>query len=248
MHTKIIWFDGELQITAYYKNQTTLSEQNQPTEETDIPASVYSIMLSCYLETGNYQQAKQMISELETGGVEIDASVYSSFITTLGFGGERADGAEKVEGTKKTEAVGEVLQMVDHMKARGHEPDTNTYRQLINNLINLHQPDKAFQLLISLVNSNKMTKDAISDVFSPLVRAYCSNEDADNALKVVGLMKKVNVAPNEFLVTALVFCLVRGKQFNQAWDVVAWAKNCGLDTNGFSDVIQTAQKKITLAQ
>lgn len=196
-------------------------------------------MLSCYMETGNYQQAKQLITELEASGMKVDASVYSSFITTLGFGGEGG-----AEGTK-TEAVKEVMQMVDHMKSLGHEPGLNTYRQLINNLINLLQPDKAFKLLVSLCNTR--TKEVLSvDLFSPLVRAYCSNEEVVKALAVVEQMKRVKVAPNEFLVTALVFCLVRDKQFDSAWQVVEWAKECGLPTSGPADVIQSAEKKLQL--
>jgi pentatricopeptide repeat protein len=188
------------------------------------------MVLSAYFELGEHELAKDMITTLEATNTKIDVSVYETFISTLGYG---AGGDRTAE---------EVVQMVNHMQDRGLQPGVSTYLQLLNNFINSQQHDRAFNLLASLYSDGKVhTKTA--ELFAPLVRAFCSDDEAAKALKVVDLMKKVQVLPNEFVVTALIFCLVKGKLFKEAWDTTTWAKGSGLDTLNFEDVIRTAQKK-----
>jgi pentatricopeptide repeat protein len=211
-----------------YTNSTTDKKTNMPT-------TVYSMMISTYLELGNYNHAHELINTLEASNTIIDSSVYETFITVLGF----ASVQEKKEAIN--DAVEEVMKMVAHMKERGLEPNITVYKQLINNLINQNKTDKALELLESLC---KTKKDLSVDLFSPLVHAYCSNESPTKALKIVDLMKEAGVAPNEYLITTLIFCLVRTKQFNIAWNIVSWAKSAGLDIIGFGDIIQNSQKKL----
>jgi len=218
------------------KDQVGLTTETNKT----IPARAYSMVISAYLETADYGPARELINTLENSNMSLDSSVYETFITALGFAGGRGKG-----GTTDKDSVEEVTRMVAHMKERGLEPSTNTYKQLLNNLINQNKTEKAVELLQSLCETKK---ELHVDLFTMVIRAYYSNEEPTKALQVVELMKQVGVLPNEYLATALVFCLVRAKQFNTAWDIVAWVKTAGLDIIGLGDIIQAAQKKHALAK
>lgn len=212
----------------------TIKTETEPNNKPDVPVTVYSMVISAYLETGEHSQALEIITNLEAGNTPVDSSVYETFITALGFAGT------KDKEPTESNTVEKVVNMVEHMKARGLEPSITAYKQLLNNLINQHKTDKAAELLTSLCNT---MREVDVNLFTSLVQAYCSNEEPDKALGVVNLMKKVGVLPNNYLATALIFCLVRTKQFDKAWDIVAWAKSGGLDIIGFGDIIQSAQKK-----
>eukprot|EP00026_Physarum_polycephalum_P004673 Phypoly_transcript_04695.p1 GENE.Phypoly_transcript_04695~~Phypoly_transcript_04695.p1 ORF type:complete len:686 (+),score=97.18 Phypoly_transcript_04695:63-2120(+) len=222
-----------------YINKTDKYPEGKEANKKPIPTAVYSMLISTYLEMGEHEQARTLINTLEKENTPIDSTVYEAFITALGFIESKGD-----EGTRGgSETVAEVAQVVECMQEKGLEPSINVYSELINNLINQNKTDKAVEVLEALY-TKKQHLDV--ELFTPPIREYCSNEEPEKAMKVVELMKKGEVLPNEYLVTSLVFCLVRAKQFNTAWDVVGWGKMAGMDIIGFGDIIQNAQKKVTL--
>jgi pentatricopeptide repeat protein len=216
----------------YTNKMTKEAEGKETNNKTNIPATVYSMLITTHLELGEYEQARELINTLEKDNTPIDSSVYETFITTLGFFGGKGEG--------KSETMEEVTRVVERMKDKGLEPSMNAYKELLNNLINQRKTDNAVEVLEFLCATKK---DLNVDLFTAPIREYCSNEEPKKALKVVELMKKVGVLPNEYLVTALIFCLVRTKQLTTAWDIVEWAKSAGLDIVRFGDIIQNAQKK-----
>ncbi len=174
--------------------------------------------------------AKQMLMQLtKDKTIEVDIQLYEALL----------------EATATTPGVAPELaiEIVETMIEQSMPPRSEMYIVIIERLAAVDQLDKALNLVSFLCSSPSTRRLHLqAKHFSPLIRSFASSGNTKKILEVVDMMKQALVQPDDVIATSAVFALVNNGNFNQAWDIVLWAKGCKLEVGELEEIIRRKQK------
>jgi pentatricopeptide repeat protein len=173
-----------------------------------IDATAYNCVLEVCVACGHREAAEGLLRRMEAKG-QVDVVSYNTYLKILFLGGSRAE-------------VGDVLQA---MRTRGLRPNAVTYNSLVKDAVNRQDLHGAWKLIADMEQEG--TKP---DAFtcSILMKGVKHTSCADDVDKIISLIHRAKVTPDEVLVNCLLDACVRFRNIPRLTQVLEQFKSTGV--------------------
>jgi len=172
-----------------------------------IDATAYNCVLEVCVASGNRAAATKLLKRMEARG-HVDVVSYNTYMKVL-----FADGA------------GEISSVLQSMRSRGLRPNAVTYNSLIKNAV-MRQDLQGAWTLISQMEEEGTNPDAFT--CSILMKGLKHTSNSEVVDKVVDLIHRCNVTPDEVLVNCLLEAYVRLRNIPRLVQILERFKSTGV--------------------
>jgi len=173
-----------------------------------IDATAYNCVLEVCVSSGNRTAATKLLKRMESKG-HVDVVSYNTYMKVL-----FADGARS-----------EIDAVIESMRSRGLKPNAVTYNSLVKYAV-IRQDLPGAWTLISQMEAEGTSPDAFTcSILMKGVKHSCSSEVVD---KVVDLIQRAKVTPDEVLVNCLLEAYVRLRNIPRLVQILERFKSTGV--------------------
>jgi pentatricopeptide repeat protein len=155
-------------------------------DKVEISAVTYGCLINACIKCENLTKAFELFEELNNSGIGKNCILYTTLITAY----------------SKVRNVNKVLEIFDKMKLdKDNSPNNVTYNSVLNCLVTNDYLDIAEKILDELCSHKSLKPDIIS--FSTLIKGYIYQKDLRKPLKILSIMERLNIKPDEVLLNSL---------------------------------------------
>jgi len=165
---------------------------------------IYSTLLKGFSNAKDVEKVMDLYEEMRGLGVQPNTITYNTILNAFAQGG----------------AMDRVPALLEDMKMAMPpvQPDIVTYSTIVKGFCNSGSLDRGLQILKEMKASGKYEADEL--IYNSLLDGCAREHRPDDALKLLGDMKKSGVTPSNYTLSMLVKLMGRCKRLNQAFTLV----------------------------
>jgi len=165
---------------------------------------IYATIIKGFAYMKDIGKVMVLYEQMRSHGVQANTITYNTVLNAFAQGG----------------AMDRVPALLEDMKTAkpAVEPDIVTYSTIVKGFCNSGCLDRALQTMTEMQASGKCVPDEM--MYNSLLDGCAKEQRPDDALKLVGDMKKNGVPPSNFTLSMLVKLMGRCKRLNQAFDLI----------------------------